>query len=73
MHSPYNSKYNTGEKVFHGFTIWLETSKKKKKTVATWCAVMQINAKNDDNNIVQTYLLVIGFQREKKNPRAVVW
>ena len=34
---------------------------------------MQINAKNDDNNIVQTYLLVIGFQREKKNPRAVVW
>ena len=39
---------------------------KKKKTVATWCAVMQINAKNDDNNIVQTYLLVIGFQREKK-------
>ena len=40
--------------------------RKKKKTVATWCAVMQINAKNDDNNIVQTYLLVIGFQREKK-------
>ena len=38
----------------------------EKKTVATWCAVMQINAKNDDNNIVQTYLLVIGFQREKK-------
>ena len=27
---------------------------------------MQINAKNDDNNIVETYLLVIGFQREKK-------
>ena len=41
--------------------------RKEKKTVATWCAVMQINAKNDDNNIVQTYLLVIEFQRDKKN------